>query len=293
MAQRNLALAYARRQQDYARSVPTMEAALRLERNPRFLLEMDQLYERAGAPLAKRLAAFEENQAVSGQRDDTLAREIAVRVQAGQYDRALELLRSHTFHVWEGASITTHGTYVNAHLLRGHERMKAGRYAEALEDYRAALAYPENLGEGKSGSGDRSAVIDFYIAAVHTALGQHSQASEMLKRCAAEGGSDRDPEGLYHYALALRKLGETERSSRALNSLMESGRKLLDGGAVDHFAKFGNSRPLGTSQAQAHFSLGLAYLGTGDSARAKLEFQQAIKLDSAHLWARHYLSLCL
>jgi tetratricopeptide (TPR) repeat protein len=241
--------------------------------------------------LEKRLAMFDEYAAVASGRDDTLAREAVVRVLAGQYDKALDLLGRHTFHIWEGASITVHGTYVDAHLLRGHEHMKAGRYSDALRHYRAALEYPENLGEGKPRWGDRSPAIYYHIAAARSALGDAADAAALLRRAADEAGFGRNPEVLYHRGLALGKLGDKDGASRAFERLAESGRAMLKRGEqVDHFAKFGDGRPAGAARAQAHFTLGLSCLGNGDLAGARKEFQQALEEDLTHLWARHYLS---
>ena len=157
MVSRNLALAYARREKDVKKAIPVLEAAVAQDQNPRFIAELDQMYEAAGFTPAKRLAFFEQHQPAVRERDDVLARQIVLLNQAGQYDRALELLSSRKFHIWEEAFENAHDSWVNAHLLKGHALMKPGKAAEALKHYRAALEYPENLGVGKPYRGDRSA----------------------------------------------------------------------------------------------------------------------------------------
>ncbi|UCD37233.1 MAG: hypothetical protein JSW54_10405 [Fidelibacterota bacterium] len=56
----------------------------------------------------------------------------------------LALLEEHQFHVWEGGGgIRT--ICENAHLLKGLNLAGKKQYREALEHYRQALDYPENL----------------------------------------------------------------------------------------------------------------------------------------------------
>jgi len=290
MAQRNLAFGYARKRNDTAKAIQAMESAVQAEVNPRFLLELDQLYEAGGAPVAKRLALFERNPAAAAGRDDTLSREIYVRVQSGQYDKALALLSGRRFHIWEGANITVHNTYVDAHLLRGHRAMKAGRFAEALKDYQAALEYPENLGEGKPRTGDRSPAIYQQMATAYAALGDQARAQEMFRKCVDESADRSDAEVRFARAVALKKLGKSDEAARELEQMKASGKRVLEQGAdVDHFAKFGGNSSVQAVRAEAHFALALAHLGGGEPAAAKQEFEQVVQLNSNHLWARYYL----
>lgn len=290
MAQRNLALAYAHRQHDYAKAIPTMEAAFRTKKLPRFLLELDQLYEDGGVPLEKRLALFEENQTLAADRDDTFSREISLRVQKGQYDKALGMLKGRVFHVWEGARTSTHEIFVDAQLLRGHEEMKAGRYAEALKHYQAAMEYPENLGVGKPYRGDRSQVAYYYVAIAQSSLGQRAQAAESLKKCVNEpDGKWMSAEMRYHIGLALSKLGEKDKAARQFEKLRQSGREALERGTPgDDFAKFGGGGSGVAEKAQAHFMLGLGHLGAGEETLAKKEFDQTLQLKPSDLWASYY-----
>src|SRR5205807_5693894 len=129
---RNLALAYARREKDLKRAIPVLEAAVAQDRNPRFVAELDQMYEAAGFTPAKRLAFFEQHQPAVRERDDVLAREIVLLNQAGQYDRALELLGSGKFHIWVGGFENAHDSWVNGDLLKGHALMKEVKPGEAL-----------------------------------------------------------------------------------------------------------------------------------------------------------------
>lgn len=290
MARRNLALAYARREQNLEKAIPEFEAAFARRQDPRWMYELDELYQAAGVPPATRLAFFEKNQKTAFDRDDVLTRQIMLLVQTGDYDRALELLGSRKFYIWEGASISAHDWYVDAHLLRGHRLMKAGKSAEALKDYEAALEYPANLGVGKPHAGDRSAVMYYNIGAACEAAGNAARAKEFYAKAAADPSAA--PEIAFHKSLALKKLGNTAKASQVAASLVSSGRRMLTAGsAKDDFAKFGERTSKNVVQARAHYVTGLGYLASGRNAEAKAEFAQAVKLDVNQLWAAYQLSV--
>ena len=58
-------------------------------------------------PRRNRLARLEKNNRVVETRDDALSREIQLLVLLGRYDRAIDLLSTHHFHVWEGGERST------------------------------------------------------------------------------------------------------------------------------------------------------------------------------------------
>ena len=274
-----------------------LEAAVAQDRNPRFVAELDQMYEAAGWTPGKRLAFLKQHQPAVQQRDDVLAREIVLLNQAGQFDRALELLSSRKFHIWEGASENAHDSWVNAHLLKGHALMKAGRTAEALKHYRAALEYPENLGVGKPYRGDRSATILYYVGEAEAALGNKEAARTAWESALAEVRRGRvrvtteSAELDFHRALAMRKLGDESRAQTVFQQLISTGENMVRRGPdVDEFAKFGERVSRNVSDARGHYIAGLGYMGIGNSPKARAEFDQALKLDVNQMWAQYHRS---
>jgi hypothetical protein len=93
--------------------------------------ELDELYEAAGAAPEKRLALFENNHDAVSQRDDALAREIALKVTLGKYDDAIRYLTGRPFAVWEGGTLTVVESWMDAHLLRGRQRFAARQAVRA------------------------------------------------------------------------------------------------------------------------------------------------------------------
>ena len=62
------------------------------------------------------------------------------------------------------------------------------------------------------------------------------------------------------------------------------------GPEVDEFAKFGERVSRNVSDARGHYIAGLGYRGIGNSAKARSEFDQALKLDVNQMWAKYQLT---
>jgi len=282
---RNLGLAYARVENDVQKAVASLERAVACNpKDPRLYLELDQLYEAAGAPAEKRLALLERNQECVLRYDDALAREIGLYVVVGQYDRAIELLGGHHFHIWEGGG-AIHDVYVTAHLLRGEERFKAGEFRDALRDYAAALEYPENLEVGKPFRGGRFSQIYYFIGKAHEALGNRDRAMEYFRQSVEEkhGWSEIS----FDQGLAFRKLGREADAKQLFDGLIKHGKEMLAASSgLDYFAKFGERQSQSLRLAHAHYLVGLGHLGNGNTADAKQEFENTLRINRNHIGAR-------
>jgi tetratricopeptide (TPR) repeat protein len=282
---RNLAFAYAQVNNDVPKAIAGLEKAVACDKNdPRLYYELDLLYEAGGAPPQKRLALLEENHKTVAQRDDALSRQIALCVQAAQYDRAIELLTNRHFHTWEGGG-QIHDVYVDAHLLRGREKFNKGQHAEALKDYQAALEYPENLEVGRPAQDREFCRTYFLMGASYEALSQTEKARECFEKAALmDVGQSQFG---YYKGLALRKVGRENDANKVFDDLIESAKP---GPAVEFFAKFGEKQTHNSKLAQTHYLLGLAHLGKGDHAKAGAELEKALELNPNHLWAAVHLS---
>jgi tetratricopeptide (TPR) repeat protein len=275
---RNLGLAYARVKNDISRAIDLYRRALAGNPgDPRLYVELDQLEEAARAPLAGRLERLEKNQGVVEQRDDALTREILLLVRLGRYDRAIELLSRHHFHVWEGGG-EIHGVFVDAHLLRGQKYLNAGDARAALKDFQTALTYPANLEVGEPSSGGGSAKVYFLIGVAQDALGDKDLARAAHERATAfrHGWSEQS----FYQALANRKRGREAEAVKLLDGLIRfAGERLKSAPAMDFFEKFGEKQSAMAQSAQAHYLLGLGHLGKGKKAEARKEFEKALELN--------------
>ena len=286
--QRNLGLAYARVKNDVPAAIVRLEnAAAANPKDPRLFAELDQMSEAGRTSPQKRLALLEKNQAVVEKRDDGLTREIQLLIQAGRYDRAIELLSSHHFHVWEGGG-GIHGIFVEAHLLRGQKLFDAGKYREALKDFETALTYPANLEVGEPAAGGGSAKIDYLLGSALEALGEKNRAMAAYEKASRFRRDWADP--MYYQGLAFRKLGNLSGANLCFEELIRGAKERLQAApAMDFFEKFGEKQSASVQNAQVHFILGLGYLGKGQKVEARAEFEKALDLNICHVGAARQL----
>jgi tetratricopeptide (TPR) repeat protein len=308
---RNLATAYAHQKPtgDLIRAIAELEKAVSLE--PKYALhfaELDELYEQAGTPIEKRLPLFEKNQNVVAQRDDAQNRAIALKVAAGKYDDAIKMMTGRKFAVAEGANINVSDQWTNAHILRGQQNIAVKRYQEALVDLQTAVTVPDNLpSRGFGGGGARNAEVAYLTGLAYEGQGDRAKATESWNRATApaqSGGGRRGGMGgggpvtaggsqSYYQALCLQKLGQADKAKAMFQSLVDSGQLALKQPAPAEAGRGGRG---GAGQsprlrlANAHYTIGLGYLGLGDAVKAKAELAQAVEISPDLLGARTALA---
>jgi len=288
---RNLGWAYYRAEKDVPKAVTSYEKAVAHNRkDARLYFELDRLYEAGNVSLDRRLGLFENNHQTVLQRNDSFLREIMVLVLAAKYDEALGFLANNHFHVREGGG-RIHDVYVDGHLLRGSQHLKAGKSDEALKDFHAASEYPENLSVGRPRSDRRAPQVAYYIATAYEALGNAEKAAEYFKKATEQRVSGGSSEARFYQGLSFGKLGRQDEADKIFDELISSGKqRLSERSAVDVFAKFGEGQTAAAREASAHYALGLGYLGKGQSDKAKAEFENAVELNVSHVWARARLA---
>jgi len=289
MVHRNLGWAYHRVLKNMAAAIESYEKAVSCNReDPRLFYEMDVLYEMDNVDPGRRLKVLEENHEVVRRRQDALLREIMVLVLTGNCDRAIEYLANNRFHAREGAE-SIRDVYADAHLLRGLEHLRAKRPAEALVEFQKASEYPENLAVARPRHDRRGPQVAYLTGAAQEALGQTAKARECHSQAADQQGALDWPEARYYKALSLVKLGQQEAARAVFSALVEDGRRRLTRTEdADFFAKFGEQETKRMRMADAHYAIGLGLLGQGEVHNARQEFEQAVRLNASHVWARHY-----
>ncbi|MHC4572262.1 MAG: DUF5107 domain-containing protein [Planctomycetota bacterium] len=287
---RNLGWAYYRTEKNIPKAISSYEKALACDsKDPRLFAELDVLYETGNISPQTRLALLEKNHKTVVKRDDSLLREIMLLVQVGQYDKAINFLTNHHFHTREGGG-EVHDVYVDAYLLRGLKRAKNKKHQQSLKDYLAAGKYPENLEVGRPRNDSHAPQVNYFVATAYEALGNVEKAKEFYEKAARQPTSQR-PQTRYYQALALNKLGQNQQAKKIFDRLITIGReKLTEDVAMDFFAKFGQQQTKEVRLADAHYIIGLGYLGIGQTQKAKAEFAQAVELNVNHIWAAAWLS---
>ena len=290
---RNLAMGYWRTQNDPVKGTASMEKAVATNpRDPRYFLELDTLYEAGGKPHAQRLAMLEKNHAVVTERDDSLLREIALLILAGNYDRAITMLSNRHFHLWEGGddeASNVHNLYMASHLLRGQKLFKSGKHREALKDFEAALEYPDQFEIGRPYRGGRDLIAEYFIGTAYEALGDNAKARSYYEKAVAHPGGWSDLR--YYQGLAYQHLGKSAQAGEIFAGLIRHGnQKLQSKSSIDFFAKFGARQNEAAQKAEAHYLIALGQLGNGTQDLARKELETALQLDLNHWGAQNMLA---
>ncbi len=282
---RNLAVAYTHKDDGTPQAIAELEKAVSLDKKyPLHFKELDELYESTGTAPEKRLALLEQNHAVVMRRDDSLAREISMKVSLGKYDEAIQLMSGRHFAVWEGANLNVADDWSSAHLLRAGQRIAAKQYSDALTDLRSATEIPDNLPSARLGFGGSDHAIEaaYWTGVAYEAMGDAAKAKEAWSRATAApemrsggrgsrggrgGGFVQNPAPAYFRALALRKLGRDDEAKTALQALAQTA-------------------PSGPRAFQAYYAAGLGHLGLGEKEQARQDLKQALAINPAHVGAR-------
>ncbi|MFH1567127.1 MAG: tetratricopeptide repeat protein, partial [Gemmatimonadota bacterium] len=258
----------------------------------RVLCELDQLERRLGAPPEERLRRLEAHAEVVEQRDDLSLARITLLNQAGQPQRALDLMQGRRFIPWEGGEGRVSDQYVAAHLQLGRQALARGDAAAALSHFEAARTFPGNLGEGRSPF-QPLIEVEYCCGLAHRALGDAAAARACFAR-AAEATGGPSP-STYHQALALRQLEREAEADQCLRQLLDHARTQRDTAPQAGFATsvprfvFEAEDPVRGRRINGNYLMGLAHLGLGQESEARARFAEVLALDPHHQEAQQGL----
>ena len=109
------------------------------------------------------------------------------------YSNAIDLLESTPYFVnWEGQTITW-DLFNKAHLERGRKRFDKKDFKGAMEDFEAALTYPENIGVGRSNK-PQEARAHYWRGKALEGLGRLEDARSAWNKGTAEPESSKEQE---------------------------------------------------------------------------------------------------
>ncbi|HEX2395139.1 MAG TPA: tetratricopeptide repeat protein, partial [Bacteroidales bacterium] len=291
LVHRNLGMAYYKTNNDLPKAIASYEKAIGLNsKDQRLLYEADLLQAFARTNPEKRLKVLSDHHEVIANNNvaDALSREVMLLVQLGRYDEALKIAENNYFRQWEGVS-KAYGSFVDAHLLRGLRQSDVGKQKEALTDWLNALKYPENMMVAESYRGGRESQVYYFIGTAYEKLGNQKKAKEMWELSANRKLYPQLSEIYFYRALSLKKLGRTTEATEIFDQLIDQGMQRLEIPDIDFFAKFGEKESADDRRSEAHYLIGLGYLGKGMDKEAKPEFEKAVSLNINHVWAKEYL----
>ncbi|MDX9755837.1 MAG: tetratricopeptide repeat protein, partial [bacterium] len=284
MAHRNLGYAIAREGENLPQAIALYEKAIVADpQNARLFYELDRLYESANRDPQERLALLTRNEAVIATRDDAMARLVSLQIRLGDYSDAIHTLTHRHFFTWEGGG-EIHNDFIDAHLCRGIAFLHQNQPRKAALDFLMANEYPENLEVGRPLTDPNAIRTFYYVGLAKQTMGETEAAMDCFQRALAIEGWSADT--LFYKGLALRALGNEAEAAKAFERLLQDSQKrLTSSGESDFFAKFGEQQSHNNRLADAHYLSGLAYLGQNQFGQAQQQFDEALKLNSNHLWA--------
>lgn len=306
---RNIALAAFNKLRDPARAGRELALAFSLDpTDARVLFELDQLARITAVDPAERLPRLERHRDLVERRDDLALERIALLNLLGRHDEALEALSGRRFHPWEGGEGKVSRQWVAALLGLARRELFAKRASAAIELAKRALAYPENLGEGKlEGALDND--VHYWLGRGYRALGSEKEAIEAFSRAAV---GDREPtislyyndqpaDLIFYQGLALASLGRADAARGRFHRLLDYGeRHRSDAVTVDYFAvslpdflvfegDLTKRNEIFCDYLRGLGELGLASVNRRDTGRARSILRSVTAAEPSHLGARELL----
>jgi tetratricopeptide (TPR) repeat protein len=289
MVWRNLAFAAFYQKGDIGEAIDCMKKAIAADATkPGWYAEVENYYDLSKQDFREVLALFENNPETVKQ--DIAAPQKLVRLYNlnGEYDKAIELLKTHHFRTWEGAR-EIHSFYVDSHVLKALQLMNNNQYKEAVGHLNAALLYPENLEVGKALDDGRAAMIYYLIGQSYDQLGQKKNAKKAYEQSIA-AKNDGTADLPYYQAKAYEALGQAGEMKRMLEGLISRGESIQKNGAGRTGIGVEEVSWANKSIAQGYYLQGLGCLGLGNKAKASELFREALKYHNNNLWANYYAS---
>ena len=300
---RNLSLIYYNKCKEPRKAKEAMEKAFALDpTDVRVFLELDQLYKKLGWTFEDRLANFEAHQELIGGRDDLYIEYITLVNMCGDHEKAYNCIMSRKFHPWEGGEGKITTQYTIALLEMAKKALEKKDFAKAESLLRAALVYPENLGEGKL-EGTKDNHLYYHLGLALEAQGRAEEAAECYRT--ATVGTD-EPAGAMYYndqpadmilyqGLAYLKLGKVREARSRFYRLIDYGEQHLeDQVKIEYFAV---SLPeflifdedyTARNRAHCNYLMALGNIGLGNREKAAGFLNEAVAIEPSHMMCRIY-----
>ncbi len=292
MVWRNLAFGAFYHQNNQDNAVNYLRKAIEADgSHPIWYAELEKYYDDSGLKPEECIAVFEKHLDVVKQNVTAPQSLVKLYNIVGEYDKAISLLEIHHFRTWEGGrSIYWH--YVDAHTLRALQRLRSGKYKEAIADLETALLYPENLEVGKSLNDERNAMIYYFIAQVFEKMGNKNKAKDAYEKCIKSVNSGNWTDLIYYQGLACQNTGDTQKAADFFRLLTNVGSERIESGN----AALQTSTPDGDDildkkkqLSEGYYLHALSALGVGNKTLAEELLTKSLEAYNNNLWARYYL----
>ncbi|MDR2139646.1 MAG: DUF5107 domain-containing protein [Tannerella sp.] len=290
MVWRNLAFGAFHHHKGIEEAVGYMQKAIAADGNhPRWYAELENYYDLSRFDFKECLAIMEKN--LEAVRKDVTAPQSLVKLYNlnGEYDKAIDLLKSHHFRTWEGGrDIYYH--YVDAHTFKALELMEGGNPGAAVEALHAAMLYPENLEVGKPLNDERNAMLYYFLGQAYDKLGQKKKAREAYTKSTEAKNTERWPDLVYYQAKSHERLGNAAKVGELFEGLIARGKSMLERGITASGIGVEETALQNKSRSNAYYLQALGNKGLGKEEEANSLFRKALNDYKNHLWVKHYLT---
>jgi tetratricopeptide (TPR) repeat protein len=257
--------------------------------HPLWYAELENCYDLSEADFRECLAIMEKN--IEVVKSDITAPQSLVKLYNlnGEYDKAIDLLKTHHFRTWEGGrEIYYH--YVDAHTLKALNLMDGNRYKAAIEELNAAMLYPENLEVGKPLDDERNAMIHYYTGKAWNKLGQQKKAKESFEKSTQARNTSRWADLTYYRAKSFEELGNTQMATQLFEQLIARGNKMQEKGTSTSGIGVEQASLKDKSLSEAFYLQGLGHKGLGHKDKAGDLFRKSLNIYQNNLWAKFHLA---
>ena len=216
-------------------ALPYMKKAVTFTPNDgRLFYELMQLEKAENLPIEERISLTETYRAQVKSRDDSWLDAIILRMLAGRYEEASQMLKEKSFHIYEGGEgkLTKYHRWL--HVLMAAEKMNIKEYEAAGKLLEKALVYPSNYGEGK-GFLEQDANVYYFEGMLKEAMGEEQEAVLCYQK--AEEEPELVNEVLFFTGLCEEKSGHTQKAEHHFRLLLEAGEKYAQ--HPDRYGYFG------------------------------------------------------
>jgi tetratricopeptide (TPR) repeat protein len=295
---RNLGIAYWNHSKNGEQARSAFEKAIELSpEDMRIMFEYDQLRKKLNDSPESRLVWLEPMKKKIATRDDFSVELAALYNFSGQYEKALNLIESKTFHPWEGGEGQVLRQYTNACIGLGRIELEKEAAGMAIEYFVKADQVPDNLGE-KYHPLQSKAHINYWKGKALKKAGKINEAQKQFELSTSEQGDFVDMAvsqhtGLsYFRALSLLELDKQDDALKLLKEMKSFAlEKLSEKAEIDYFA---TSLPLllvfeedldKRNQWEAYYLLALSEIGLGNLKEGKILLEKVLELNTMHYGA--------
>ncbi|MBE6740371.1 MAG: DUF5107 domain-containing protein [Ruminococcaceae bacterium] len=277
-ALRNLALLYFDKFDMKNEAKVALKKALELKKDPRLLLEYQQLLKNMNEDIEERLKVYDQYPELLKERDDCYLDRVTLISQQSKFDEAIELCKVKRFHIYEGGEGKLTKQHAFMHVLYAVELINAKQLNEAKSRLMDGINMPKSYGEAKTFF-NQEAHIYYYLALV-----DKENQDKHLNR-AAEYKAAVSEISLFR-ALALIKLGQNEEAGKVLDEMISVADNFIINKDLRSYYGVGSPSPMPfeydiekNNVRDGSILKAYALLGKGETEKAEESINTAKALD--------------